>query len=119
MGDRNVGVLMADWLKKEWMWDFHKIALNGYPGWELTKNHPAWVKLRHIHKTDKSSWDLCNAWDDVAQVRFYQRDYTSDGIPIVNKGEVYWSSWWFQTLAERDRFLAWAKEQGATVEDFT
>ena len=39
-----------------------------------------------------------------------------DGIPFVSKGETYWSGWWFKTVAERDRFVAWCVAIGTDGE---
>lgn len=109
----------AGWRMKMLTWDWHRLGFDGYPGWELEptpggiKSHaPTFVKLSHMRgKGDVESSALCTKWDDIAQVRFYQRDWTEDGIPFVREGETYWSGWWFQTIAERDRFVAWHKAQ--------
>lgn len=103
----------AGWLQKMLMWDFNKHALDGYPGWEIEReNSPAFVRLSHVRgKGAVESNALCEAWDDVARARFYQRDWTDDGIPFVREGETYRSGWWFQTLAERDRFVEWLRTQ--------
>lgn len=97
----------AGWKRKLLMWNWHSHAFDGYPGWELEGEHPAWCKIEHVHKKTASSDDLCNAWDDVAEVDFYQRDFSYDGSPSVTDGDHYGSGWWFATVAERDRFLKW------------
>jgi hypothetical protein len=88
-------------------WDNH--ALDRFPEWELElEGAPAFAKLEHVHREDEiESSKLAEAWDAVAAVDFYKRDWTESGTPTVSKGETYWSGWWFQTVAERDRFLAW------------
>ena len=106
----------GDWLKKLWMWDWHTLQLNGYPGWERVlaseSKAPAFVRLTHTRGPGGvESHALCVAWDDIATVGFYQRDWTDDGLPFVNQGETYHSGWWFQTIGERDRFLHWVKTQ--------
>lgn len=115
----------AGWKHKMLSWNWYNLAFNDYEHWDIieTRNQrdgqrwvdrsPAYVKLTHtrVKDTDVESSVLANAWDDIAEVDFYQRDHTADGIPFVNEGEVYWSSWWFATVAERDRFVAWAKER--------
>ena len=105
----------AGWKHKLIMWNWHAHSFDGYPGWELEAGHPAWCKLEHVNKRGASSDDLCNAWDDVALVDFYQRDYSYDGSVFVNKGEAYGSGWWFATIAERDRFLAWVRAHYSAV----
>ncbi len=99
----------AGWRHRLLMWNFHGHALDGYPGWEIDRERsPAFAKLTHTRGNDEDeSHKLAVEWDDIAAVDFYQRDWTDDGIPFVNKGETYWSGWWFATIAERDRFLEW------------
>lgn len=106
----------AGWKRKLLMWNWNSHAMDGYPGWEIENaaetdkysRHPAFVKLSHVRgKGEVESTQLCNDWDDIAQGSFYQRDWTDSGIPFVNENEVYWSGWWFETVAERDRFVAW------------
>lgn len=105
----------AGWIHKMLMWNWHSHSFDGYPGWELEGGHPAWCKLEHVNKKTKGSDDLCREWDDAAIVDFYQRDYSYDGSVSVNNGEAYGSGWWFATIAERDRFVAWAREQDIKV----
>ena len=118
---RSVGheVDNAGWKHKMLMWNWHSHSLDGFPGWEheteeYGRPHPAFAKLVHTRaKGEVESNDLCNAWDDVATVDFYQRDWTDDGIPFVREGDTYWSGWWFETIAERDRFLRWREERNS------
>jgi hypothetical protein len=100
------------WKQKLLSVDWHDCCLDGYPGWEMEtadgKSAPAFVKLTHIRATkDVESSTLANKWDDIANEPFYTRDWTDDGIPFVNKGDTYWSGWWFKTVVERDRFVVW------------
>jgi hypothetical protein len=103
----------AGWKHRLLSWNFNMHAIDGYPEWEIERDRsPAFVKLAHVHgKGDVESNTLCNAWDDVAIVGFYQRDWTDDGIPFVRKGDTYWSGWWFATIAERDRFVEWKRKE--------
>lgn len=112
----------AGWLHRLLMWQFNHHALDGYPEWEIeSERSPAFVKLSHETGNGPSSHEIAAAWDDLAKVDFYQRDWTEDGIPFVNedgipfvnKGEIYWSGWWFATVAERDRFVEWNRKQGS------
>lgn len=102
------------WLHRLLMWQFNNHALDGYPEWEIEREKsPAFVRLAHKRGPGAvESHALASAWDDVAEVDFYQRDWTSDALPSVAKGDVYWSGWWFATLAERDRFVKWCAERG-------
>jgi hypothetical protein len=100
----------AGWSRRMMSWNFNNHALDGYPGWEIERDRsPAFVKLEHVRRkgVGVESHTLAVAWDDIATADFYQRDWTSDGIPTVSDGAVYWSGWWFATIAERDRFVAW------------
>lgn len=99
----------AGWKHRMLSWNFNSHALDGYPGWQIeSEDSPAFVKLSHVRgEGEVESAKLSTAWDDLATVDFYQRDWTDDGIPFVNKGTTYWSGWWFATIAERDRFLDW------------
>ena len=60
---------------------------------------------------------LATKWDDIAEEPFYMRDWTDDGIPFVHEGETYWSGWWFKTVAERDRFVAWRDNHGCQLRE--
>lgn len=121
--DAGHGIDNAGWRRKMLMWNFNMHAIDGYPEWEIEnpsagkyERGPAFVKLTHTRgKGGVESRTLCNAWDDVAEADFYQRDWTDDGIPFVREGETYWSGWWFATIAERDRFVRWHQENGAAL----
>jgi len=104
----------AGWNHRLLTWNWHGHSIDGYPGWEIEKDRvPAFVKLGHKRggkNTEVESADISKAWDDIAKGDFYQRDWTDSGIPFVNKGETYWSGWWFETISERDRFVTWCLE---------
>lgn len=117
-------VFSAGWKHKMLSWNWHMHVMDGYAEWEAARRDdrgrtiPAFVKLSHVRRSDKADVEsnvLCNAWDDVATVDFYQRDWTDDALPFVNDGDTYWSGWWFQTIAERDRFVAWLETQPKDV----
>ncbi len=101
------------WLKRLLMWNWHGVVIDGFSGWEIERDKaPAYVKLAHKRGSGRvESTALSSLWDDIAEVLFYQRDYTDDGLPTVREGDTYWSGWWFQTIAERDRFIAWHRQQ--------
>lgn len=109
------------WKRKLLSWNWHNVTFDRHPGWEIECDRmPAWCRIEHVNgdtwengkpHTDreptKSSSDAQNAWDDLAAGWFYSRDISYDGSCSVVNREPYGSLWWFQTLAERDRFLAW------------
>lgn len=105
-----------------WKWkyptaEWHKHSINEYLGWELDGDHPAFLKLSHVRSVGVDSREMAEEWDDNTKVHFYYRDWTESGIPLVSKGEVYWSGWWFETLAERDRFVEWTKRFSVKIEE--
>lgn len=118
----------AGWRQKLLSWNWHSIALDRYPGWAIEHGAPPWCRIEHVNgdtweggkrKTDrpatKSSYDVANAWDNIAETQFYTRDISYDGSCSVMNGEPYGSLWWFRTVAERDRFLAWLATFDASI----
>jgi hypothetical protein len=108
------------WKQKLLMWNWNNVSLDGYPGWAIEHGSPPWCRIEHVNgdtweggkrasdrPATKSSSDVANAWDNVAEVQFYTRDLSYDGSVSVMNREPYGSLWWFRTTAERDRFLAW------------
>lgn len=91
------------------MWDWHEVALAGYPGWDLMESkdekHPPFVKLSIRNKIDKSSEDITRELDDVATGRFYSRDFSLSGSPCVGDGELYEAGWWFQRREDAYEFI--------------
>lgn len=108
----------AGWRKKLLMWDWHEVAIEGYPGWDLVDprggwpKHPPFVKLAIQNKVGKSSEDITREFDDVATGRFYSRDWSADGSPFVGDGEWYDAGWWFQKREDAYEFI---KRYGGTA----
>lgn len=95
-----------------WNWTHH--SCDKFPEWEIGLHCvPHYAETRHHKGKGEKSVDqkLKEEWDDVAQVGFYMRPFTESGIQVVYEGEDYRLGWWFATMAERDRFLAWYKEK--------
>lgn len=104
------------WQHRLMMWDWNKHVAFGFPHWELEEETkaPSFVQLHHVRAGDDSdieSHALAREWDNVAEMDFYQRDFTDDGIPFVRAGGSYRSGWWFETFSERDRFLEWYRKR--------
>lgn len=101
----------AGWRKKVLMWDWHEIALAGYPGWDLVdpgagyEKRPPFVKLAIRNKVDKDSDDIDREFDDIATGKFYSRDFSRDGSVYVGEGEYYDAGWWFQKRADAYTFM--------------
>lgn len=94
-----------DWNRKLPMWDWYTVLLAGYPEWEKPDGEtPASALISVKNDTDKSSHDLAVEVDDWCKGQFYYRDYTDDGIPFVNEGEVYKSRFWFQFVPDAEEF---------------
>jgi len=110
----------AGWRHRLLSWNFNNHALDGYPGWEIeSERSPAFVRLAHARGVGEvESHRIAAAWDDVAKVDFYQRDWTEDGLPFVGVGDTYWSGWWFATIEERDRFNKWNSERRHLIDPF-
>jgi hypothetical protein len=114
---------LGGWRRRMLSWNHTSHSLQGYPGWEVEsyangrpdRPRPAWCKLEHVRRQgqDVESHVICAAWDDIAEADFYQRDWTDSGIPFCSDKEVYSSGWWFATIADRDRFVAWAAREHA------
>lgn len=116
------------WKQKLLSWNWHGIGFDRYPGWAIEHGAPPWCRIEHVNgdtwecgkrasdrSATKSSGDVANAWDDIAETQFYTRDISYDGSCSVMNREPYGSLWWFRTVAERDRFLAWLKTFDATI----
>lgn len=82
----------AGWLHRLLLWQWNHHALDGYPTWEMEGEAPAFVKLAHTRGAGHvESHALASAWDDIAAVDFYQRDWTEHSLPTVCNGDMYWS----------------------------
>ena len=99
----------AGWQRRMLMWNWHWTSLDGWPGWDIVgtghERHPSAVELSHVVGNGKQSIDIAREYDDEPGGLFYQRDFTSDNLPFVNKGETYRSIFWFERTADRDAFL--------------
>ena len=107
------------WRNKVWMWNWHRISLDGWPGWDLIgvgtdpQPHPPFVRLTIVKGHDRPSRKIALEWDDLAEGRFYYRDWTQDGLPFVHGGETYFAGFWFQKRTDAVRF---AELYGGAVE---
>lgn len=100
------------WLKYVLMWDWHELCLKDWPGWDRSESgkNPPYVEISVRKGTDTSSRDLAIRFDDLAEWRFYYRDWTGSGLPFVSDGEVYRSGFWFQKKEDREKFLKMYQE---------
>ena len=95
-----------DWNKALPAWLWHQIALDGFPSWEKPDGKmPASVLLTIKNKTDQSSHSIAIEVDDWCKGAFYYRDFTDDGIPFVDDGEVYRARFSFQFVEDAKAFL--------------
>ena len=95
-----------DWLKAIPMWDWHKLALIGWPGWdrEPRADEPLRVDMSFVSGEGLSSHAVASKFDDIATAAFYWRDFTGSGIPFVDTGDAYRSSFWFSRRADFETF---------------
>ena len=94
-----------DWNKKIPMWDWHEIALSGFPDWEKPNGEiPASVFLTIVNGIDKSSHKIASETDDTCKGKFYYRDYTKSGLPFIRESEIYNSRFWFQFQSDAQNF---------------
>lgn len=100
----------AGWLKRVLMWNWHWIALDGYPEWDLVESangrHPPFVELLVVKGRDRPASEIEIEWDDHATGLFYHRDWTADGIPFVRDGDAYRAGFWFQKAPDAEAFTA-------------
>lgn len=100
-----------DWNRMIQSSDYYKLSLVGWPGWDkLERDEPPFVMLTHTHGDGKSSRDLAIEFDDVASMKFWYRDFTDSGIPIVRDGDVYCSMFVFQSIDDMVKFRAIARK---------
>jgi len=84
---------------------FHAMLLDGMPGWE--RDSGIYQVRFSIIKGVSSSRQIATWWDDLATGQFYYRDFTDSGLPFVDDGEVYKSSFYFQFKHDAIRFTEW------------
>lgn len=108
-----------DWLQKVPVWDFHELAVKGWPDWEREPGaeEPLRVNLSFVFGEGESSRKLAVAFDDVATAPFYYRDFTDDGIPFCSKGDPYRSAFWFARAVDKEAFMALLRTRQEGVSD--
>lgn len=107
----------SEWSKKSgWrrklpfdIWNFIGLTEHHqYVGWDtIEHNSPPFIMLEHIrgsNKDDIESTRMAEKFDDICGGLFYQRHWSSSGIPICREGECYWSGWWFQFKDDAEKF---------------
>lgn len=95
-------------LRNGWDWKrllptstWHKILLDGLPGWDLNKDgNQLQVLCAFTMGEGLSSRDIAIDWDGRSRGLFYYRDHTNNGIPFVDDGIVYVSSFAFQFMSD-------------------
>lgn len=68
--------------------------------------------------SDIESREICLPFDNVAQGLFYQRDWTSNGIPFVREETYYLSGWWYQFREDAEKLQSTFGGIGSWQEDF-
>jgi hypothetical protein len=105
------------------------VNAEGKPSWSWRAALPMWVfhRLQAAGLTSEPDWDddgvslsppfvmigsdggersrrAATELDDVATGLFYYRDWTNSGTPCVAEGELYFSGFWFQRMADAEAF---------------
>lgn len=92
---------------------FHKTLFSGMIGWDLTRDgENIQAILGHIREETLESIDIAREVDDRATGMFYTRDHTRSGLPWVETGDIYLSSWTFQLKGDALWFSSQHKELG-------
>lgn len=99
-------------MKDEWDWkklistsEYLLVSLNNWAGWDREKGEPISICCIHISGSGKQSRDIAIEFDDIAEGKFYYRDYTESSIPIVKDGETYESIFVFQDQSDVIKFI--------------
>jgi len=97
------------WNKKIPSWEFNKQVVKGFEDWETPSSEcgipmPKSILLDITDGTDRSSKDIAIEVDDWCGGMFYYRDFTNDGLPFVDNGEVYRTRFYFQRGADAVEF---------------
>jgi hypothetical protein len=107
-----------DCLARPPMWAWHKLAVHGYPGWDVVGDAPPFILLEYVHEQTLESDEMAQSFDSAATGLFYYRDWTKDNLPWCNAGEVYWSGFWFQRMGDALAFQASYGGIGSWESDF-
>ena len=95
----------AGWFMKMLMAEYLDLAADKYPGWERgPEGKPHGVSLRIQNKKDRSSDDIAEEWDGLANSRFYWYEVPDGSFVFLYPGDWYTAYFTFQTRADRDRF---------------
>lgn len=95
-----------DWRRYVPMWDWHSLAMIGWPGWEREPGgkEPLRIDLSFTVGEGKSSHAVAAEFDDLAVAACYYRDFTENGSPFVRSGDTYRSAFWFSSRVDMERF---------------
>ena len=98
-----------------WIWHQIKLTKPNFLGWETDEDGNPWfVMIEHLHKSDEDeieSKELRIKYDRFSSGLFYQRDWSSSGLPFIHENDLYWSGWWFQFKNDAERFYKFCKEK--------
>lgn len=94
-----------DWDKMIPGFDYHKLAVLDWPGWDkINEGCPAYVQFVCVKGNGQSSREVAIEFDDMAEGQFYYRDFTNSGLPFVEKNESYRSLFVFQRFSDFEKF---------------
>lgn len=99
--------------------EYYDIAQNKYFSWDTLENREPYFVMLEIKQGDnKSSRDIAVLFDDISIQNFYYRDWTKNGMPYINDGEVYWSGFWFQFQYDAKKFVELYGGKGSWEEGY-
>jgi len=85
--------------------EFYKLVFANFPTSDKHgKNNEYYIHLEVI----KGQYDSVNIAEELEKTikgNFYYRDYTKDGLPFVEEGNIYWSEFWFQYKNDAINFV--------------
>jgi hypothetical protein len=84
--------------------EFYDLCNKNFPKWNKVGDDVCFVMLELTKGKFASSY-LASEFENMATGDFYYRDWTKSTLPFVDEGEVYWSGFSFQYLADGKKFL--------------
>ena len=108
-----------DWKRQIDEKEIRQLAVCGFPGWDKrphTEHDKNGNPSPHVHRlfivdlgfvagSEAQSRSVAVEWDSKAEGCYYYHDRTDTGSPIVQDGQLYRASFWFQWASDAQRFF--------------
>ena len=85
--------------------EFYKLAFANFTTSDKHNNNSEYCINLEIIKGQYDSINIAEEFEKTAKGNFYYRDYTEDGLPFVEEGNIYWSEFWFQYKNDAINFV--------------